>query len=855
MNKSVYLILLIVTLTTFAHKCQIILHADQINADCTRLELTNVPTDLPLDISGIDLSYNQISTIQKKAFESFSKLTALILDFNMIKTIDGDVFNGLKKIRWLSMKHNQLNISSKILDVVFKSLLQLQHLDIRYNIDKMFNQSNPMVYPYFGNLHNLTDLYMDLAQNPVFRLSGFEELTNLSTIKFAKCYLNQMSNDTLVELPPSITAIYFHECTGTIKIVEADFLKPFTSLTIFNMERVAIQLEDALKLLYPFTNKTMTSIIFKAIRPHVPKPVFLYHNMTNYLIHICVKTLVLAESEIVGYENGLLRDFKSPQCLENVVLSGNRFSIALGPHLQELMVIMQKTTNLKFFDLSYNSINFNNIEYCNINVLENPSYRKEVYREGCQIKSELTNQFTHFNYVLDKAQMVDIPTYTIYLPGNLTFLRVSHYMTSYIQTGQKLYFANVNNLRYVDLSYWKIKQFPEIYSVTPFNVKYLDISGLNSTILIHKTSVPFFQNVQTAILKNAMLGLTTGKTGKIFKLFPAVEKLDISYNNLWYLDENAFERNLNLSIVNIAHNLLPAIPIAVLDLPHLSKLDLRYNRLQTINKTFRDWMDQRSQIYEVTFNFLIEGNSLKCTCETSDFIRWLFNTNVVFDRVNKNYSCTLTNGSESNTIDVFKRFHEPFSHCNSKNWLLVGIGLLVAFVIFTVPFAVIFNFRWKITFWIYRNFKRVVEHTLERKFKYDIYLSYADDMLQWIQVDFLQRIEKSWSMNVCIEDRDFQIGLTKADEIANAIAGSKHAIFIMSESYKDNEWNKFVIERVKFEKCRNYLQKIIILVKDATASCVPHELDDILQNVTIIDWEDNETGWDKLRMALFTDSF
>ncbi|XP_052088313.1 toll-like receptor 13 [Mytilus californianus] len=855
MTGSVYITLLILTLTTFAHKCQIERHADQIIADCTRLELKNVPTGLPVDISGLDLSYNQISTIKKKAFESLSNLTALTMDFNNIQTIDGDVFNGLENVRWLSMKHNQLNTSSKIFDNVFKPLSQLKHLDIRYNINKRFNQSKPMVYPYFGNLPKVTDLYMDLAQNPVFKLSGFEKIINLSTIRFGKCYLNQMSNDTLVDLPPTITSIYFHECFGTITIVEADFLKPFPSLMIFNMEGVAIQLEDALKLLYPFAYKRMTSIIFKDIRSHFPKPVFLSHDMITYLLHICVKTLVLAESEIIGYEKGLLLDFESPQCLENVVLSGNRFSIALGPHLQELMRIMKTTINLKFFDLSYNAINFNHIEYCNLNVLENPSYRKEVYREGCQIKSEPPNEYTNYNSVLEKAQMVDEPTFTIYLPANLTFLRVSHYMTSYIQTGQKLFFANVNNLRYVDFSYWKIKQFPEIYSVTPFNVKYLDISGLNSTILIHETSVPFFQNVQTAILKNAMLGLTTGKTGKIFKLFPDVKKLDISYNNLWYLDEDAFETNLNLSIVNIAHNLLPAIPIAVIDLPYLNKLDLSYNRLQTINKTFRDWMDKKSKIYEGTFNLFIEGNSLKCTCETSDFIRWLFNTNVVFDRVNKNFSCTLTNGSGGNTIDVYKRFHEHFSNCNSKHWLLVGIGLLVAFVIFTVPFAVIFNFRWKITFWIYRKFKRVVEHKLEKKFNYDIYLSYADDMLQWIQVDFLQRIENSWSMKVCIEDRDFQIGLTKADEIAHGIAGSKHAIIILSESYQDNEWNKFEIERVKFEKCRNYLQKIIILVKEATASCVPQELDDILQNVTIIEWDDNETGWDKLRMALFTDSF
>ncbi|XP_052088312.1 toll-like receptor 4 [Mytilus californianus] len=855
MPQLVYLIILLINFTVYANKCQIVQHGDQIIADCTKLKLGDVPTDLPLHITGLDLSFNHISMIKNNTFSSFSNLSTLTMDFNNIHTIYDDVFNGLKNLRVLSMKHNQLNIFSEIFDIVFKPLLHMQHLDIRYNINKTLDISKPMIYPYFGDMLYLTDVCMDLAQTPVFKLSGFAKMSKLKTAKFARCYLNQMSNDTLVDLPSTITAIYFHECVGKISIVEADFLKPFPSLMILNMNRVAIQLGDALQLLYPFRNTRMTSIIFKQIRPQFPKPVFITRVMINYLIHICVKTLVLAECEIVGYEQRSLLALKFPQCLENFVLTGNRFSIALGPHSTELLIIMRRVINLKYFDWSYNAINYNIIEYCNIDVLENAAYATEVYRDGCQIKSVTTNEHKNYNSILKKAPMVEESKFTIYFPGNLTFLRVSHYITSYVVYPLKIFVANADNLRYVDFSYWQITQFPEIYSDTPFNVKYLDISGLNSTILIHETSIPVFKNVQTAILRNAMLGLTTGKTGKIFKLFSAVVKLDISYNNLWYLDEDAFETNLNLSIVNIAHNLLPAIPIAMMDLPFLSKLDISYNRLQTINKTFRDWMDKKSKIYEGTFNLSVEGNSLTCTCETSDFIRWLFITNVVFDRVNKNFSCTLINGSESNTVDVYRRFHLHFGNCKSKNWLRLGIGLLVAFVIFTVPLAILLNFRWKITYWIYRNFRRVVEHRLERKFNYDIYLSYANDICHWVHDDFLPKLECLWHLKVCIEDRDFLIGVAKADEIANSIAGSKHAVFILSESYKDNEWNKFEIERVKFEKCRNYLQKIIILVKGATATCVPRELDDILQNVTIIDWIDNETGWDKLRMALFTDSF
>ncbi|CAC5376071.1 unnamed protein product [Mytilus coruscus] len=720
MPTLVYLIISVINVTVYAHNCRIKRQNDQTIADCTRLKLNDVPTGLPLNIAGLDLSYNQISMIKNNVFESFLNLTRLIMNFNNIYTIDGDVFKGLKQLRWLSMSHNQLNISSKIFDIVFRPLLNLQHLDIRFNRNERLDKKEPMVYPYFGNLSYLTDLYMDLAQKPLLRFSGFKKLLQLKTIKFAKCYLNQMSNETLVDLPSTITAIYFHECFGRISSVEADFLKPFPLLQIISMNGAAMPLGDALKFLHPLTQKNMTSITFKGIAPRTPKPVFITLEMVKYLQHICVKTLVIAECNIVGYEEKSLLTLEYPECLKNVVLSGNRFSIALGSHFIDLVTLMKKAINIRYFDLSYNAINFNNIEYCNLNVMENPSYRKEVYSKGCKIKSRTDTGNENCNSVFVKAQKVNESKVIISLPAKLTFLRVSHYMTSYTETEQKLFVTNTSNLRYVDFSYWQIKQFPEIYSDTPFNVKYMDISGLNASILIHETSVPVFQNVQTAILKNAMLGLTIGKNGKVFQLFPAVEKLDISYNNLWYLDEDAFETNSNLSIVNIAHNLLPAIPISVLDLPHLSKLDISYNRLQTINKTLRDWVDEKSNVG--IFYLAIEGNSLKCTCDTSDFIRWLFSTNVIFDRVNKNFSCTLTNGSESNTVVVYRRFHEHFGNCNSKNWLRLGIGLLVAFVIFTVPFAVIFNFRWKITLWIYRNFKRVVEHRLERKFSYDIYL-------------------------------------------------------------------------------------------------------------------------------------
>ncbi|CAC5375325.1 pdxK [Mytilus coruscus] len=106
-------------------------------------------------------------------------------------------------------------------------------------------------------------------------------------------------------------------------------------------------------------------------------------------------------------------------------------------------------------------------------------------------------------------------------------------------------------------------------------------------------------------------------------------------------------------------------------------------------------------------------------------------------------------------------------------------------------------------------------------------------------------------MTVCLEDRDFSLGISQADAIANAVAGSKHAIFIISDIYNDKALGQYEIERVEYQKCSNYLPKNVVIVKDANVSSILHKYDNILQHLIIIDWTNDGTGWDTLRYGKF----
>jgi hypothetical protein len=74
--------------------------------------------------------------------------------------------------------------------------------------------------------------------------------------------------------------------------------------------------------------------------------------------------------------------------------------------------------------------------------------------------------------------------------------------------------------------------------------------------------------------------------------------------------------------------------------------------------------------------------------------------------------------------------------------------------------------------------------------------------------------------------------------------------------FQENNWRAFEIERSKFEKYTNDLQKIIVIVKDVSVRSISIELDKILKDITIIEWSnDNELLWDKLRMVIFSDLY
>ncbi|XP_062373600.1 toll-like receptor 2 type-2 [Sardina pilchardus] len=98
--------------------------------DCSSSNLQEVPAISTRSVISMDLSFNEIKTIEQDDFSEYNNLQVLILRGNMISSIAEQGFSTLRKLEVLDLSDNHLNDLS---DIWFKSLSSLHHLNLLGN--------------------------------------------------------------------------------------------------------------------------------------------------------------------------------------------------------------------------------------------------------------------------------------------------------------------------------------------------------------------------------------------------------------------------------------------------------------------------------------------------------------------------------------------------------------------------------------------------------------------------------------------------------------------------------------------------------------------------------------------------
>lgn len=99
-------------------------------ADCSHLKLTQIPSDLPNNITGLDISHNQLRQLGPANLTKYSQLVYLNAGYNIISKLQPELCRDVPLLQVLKLEHNQLY---KLPDRVFASCTNLTELNLGYN--------------------------------------------------------------------------------------------------------------------------------------------------------------------------------------------------------------------------------------------------------------------------------------------------------------------------------------------------------------------------------------------------------------------------------------------------------------------------------------------------------------------------------------------------------------------------------------------------------------------------------------------------------------------------------------------------------------------------------------------------
>ncbi|XP_015234574.1 PREDICTED: amphoterin-induced protein 1-like [Cyprinodon variegatus] len=173
---------------------------------CSKMNLSAVPTSLPLYMAVLDLSYNEITRLRSEwTPEKLPKLHNLLLSHNKLSFLSSEAFTNVKHLRYLDLSSNKLQ---QLDEFVFEPLVNLEVL-LLYN-----NRISQIDKTAFSTMENLQKLY--LSQNNISRfpeelIKDRYRLEKLSLLDVSSNRIKKIPIDDLKALPASIkNGLYFH---------------------------------------------------------------------------------------------------------------------------------------------------------------------------------------------------------------------------------------------------------------------------------------------------------------------------------------------------------------------------------------------------------------------------------------------------------------------------------------------------------------------------------------------------------------------------------------------------------------------------------------------------------------------
>ena len=667
-----------------------------IDADCSFMELTFVPS-LPKFCTSVNLSNNLIRSIYFPPFLGMNSLLKIDLSNNPLQYIPSNMFTGLTKLTNLKIKNSLLyKQPDLVLDSLLAGLENLKQFSFTFQVpDNPRFSPRPCSFSYqrqpFGNVDSLKTvetLEIDSAllkwkTNTTSSKYDAFNTKSLYLVNGFVCFYGQMTEDQFRYMP-------------LLEIIEIE---------------------------NPFLTCAVTSDFLEAVK-HL-KELSIYGPNTPYRN---VLDLILNVTQSISDKFNL-----TSLRLEDV-----SDSLRYNLHCHLGIYDMTKLNDLREFSLAGNSLSLNTLEECD----QFPKSLEYVNLErNCISSSDIMNDVIFFNEHIKVIEASDQShcAFKSYLRSSFQAYRYKRY-PEYFEL-ERLVFTNsteqldfgcksdhYNQLKYLDLSLNdKVMSttIPDFFSSSRPNLEYLKLSDCRIKEL-QEYSFSNFSKLEYLDLSSNNLGhMGCHLNARVSKL-PRLKELNISHNAIQCVRTHMFAQMGHLEMVNLSNNEIHDFDASLLHTKNLVYLDLSVNRLQKLSYSTTKDLDRLASLKQIRVD--LSGNTLLCTCETLDFLKWLKFTKVILVQ-RDNYVCTFNNGSSNNFSSLSYIISSLNSQCTSYVGVVIGVSVTISVCLVSLGSIVIYFFRWRLRYFYYKAKikipQRKLAHGYEEILDYDAFISYA----------------------------------------------------------------------------------------------------------------------------------
>ena len=527
-----------------------------------------------------------------------------------ITDIDPDVFKGYNQLTTLRLQSNGF---SKVDLSMFKDLVKLEILDLRYNPMTELTNSKKIIFPFMAHLYCDNSQLTNLDSNIINGLPNLLTFFVQSGYQLSPLKPNQLSAwkklqnlGILTKNQTSLTKEYFNGLNSLvylsfmnsgIKTVEVHTFVPLTNLTYIGLSGNDITAFEYLQI------------------PNKLDTLDLQRNKMNYFMLSrtmgAIKTLYI--------NNNLFRSFKSMDFtflanLTHLNLGSNphAYPNEIAGHMKPLVNLVQIVLN----NLSISSIDSNffkqNIKLQYIDLSSN-KINVLPYNTFSHLKNLSTLGFSGNQIsVLDNRTFIGLnKLYVLYLSGNkLTEIAPRT-------------FQNLSTLSILSLTSNLISEIDSSAFTGCYKLESLDIPDNRLT----KISPGTFQNLslQRLTMSRNQISEIDNST---FAGMNRLDNLDLSSNALSKIGPGTFNK-VNLTTLYLSNNLLTKIENGTFaGQTLLSYLYLRSNKIATIEEGAFNGLSNLQNIYLEYNNLTQLDNSIFTGCKNLQGIYLYSNPNL-----------------------------------------------------------------------------------------------------------------------------------------------------------------------------------------------------------------------------------